>query len=179
MSMIIGPESSGSAMARDSSIAILQMPLLPIARNSRASMRSRCRRRGPKYGFVPIQTATFKLPGATRAAANSIAITPDGEACETTPSPSWYFGEARASRFGPELDLVAGSKRQTSKTVPFRLELPTWLPRQLGYQQRFRRTRAKRDRERVYSLAARGKIYAALALFNRLIAGPNGRSASQ
>ncbi len=27
----------------------------------------------------------------------------------------------RASRFGPELDLVAGSKRQTSKTVPFRL----------------------------------------------------------
>jgi DNA topoisomerase IB len=28
---------------------------------------------------------------------------------------------ARASRFGPELDLVAGSKRQTSKTVPFRL----------------------------------------------------------
>jgi DNA topoisomerase I len=24
-------------------------------------------------------------------------------------------------RFGPELDLVAGSKRQTSKTVPFRL----------------------------------------------------------
>jgi hypothetical protein len=97
MSMIIGPESSGSAMARDSSIAILQMPLLPIARNSRASMRSRCRRCGPKYGFVPIQT-------------------------------------------------------DTSKTVPLWLELPAWLPRQLGYQPRFHRTRAKRDRERVYSL---------------------------
>jgi hypothetical protein len=28
-------------------------------------------------------------------------------------------------------------------------------------------------------LAARGKVYAALALFNRLIAGPSGRSAAQ
>jgi hypothetical protein len=95
MSMIIGPESSGSAMARDSSIAILQMPLFPIAPNSRASMRSRCRRRGPKYGFVPIQTDTFKLLGATRAAAN------DGEACETTPSPSWYFDLALSSTSSP------------------------------------------------------------------------------
>jgi hypothetical protein len=184
MSMIIGPESSGSAMARDSSIAILQMPLLPIARNSRASMRSRCRQRGPKYGFVPIQTDTFKLPGATRAAANSIAITPDGEACETTPSPSWYFGEVTRER----LDLALSSTSSPARNARHRKLSHFGFSCQPGSRASSATSRASIGR--VLSgtgsasspfrfLAARGKIYAALALFNRLIAGPNGRSASQ
>ena len=53
------PGSSASAMTRDLSIAIPQATLSTIATNSRVSMRSRCRRRGHRYGFVPIQTATF------------------------------------------------------------------------------------------------------------------------
>ena len=184
MSMIIGPESSGSAMARDSSIAILQMPLLPIARNSRASMRSRCRQRGPKYEFVPIQTDIFKLPGATRAAANSIAITPNGEACETTPSPSWYFGEVTRER----LDLALSSTSSPARNARHRKLSHFGFNCQPGSRASSATSRASIGR--VLSgtgsasipfrfLAARGKIYAALALFNRLIAGPNGRSASQ
>jgi hypothetical protein len=31
------------------------------------------------------------------------------------------------ARFCPEIDLVAGAESETTKTIPFRLELPAWL----------------------------------------------------
>jgi hypothetical protein len=125
-----------------------------------------------------------KLPGATRAAANSIAITPDGEACETTPSPSWYFGEVTRER----LDLALSSTSSPARNARHRKLSHFGFNCQPGSRASSATSRASIGR--VLSgtgsasipfrfLAARGKIYAALALFNRLIAGPNGRSASQ
>jgi hypothetical protein len=70
---------------------------------------------------------------------DSIAITPDGEACETTPSPSWYFGEVTQERLDLALSSTSSPARnarhrncpisvRTANLAPAAARLPAALP---------------------------------------------------
>ena len=54
----------------------------------------------------------------------------------------------RLAGFRPEIDLVAGPEGEAAEAVPFRLELPAGLARQIVDELRLHRRRADRDRQR-------------------------------
>ena len=54
----------------------------------------------------------------------------------------------RLAGFRPEIDLVAGPEGEAAEAVPFRLELPAGLARQIVDELRLHRRRADRNRQR-------------------------------
>ena len=59
----------------------------------------------------------------------------------------WEIAAQRLSRFGAQLEPVPGAECQTAEPVPFRLELPARLVRQIVDEPRLHRRQVQRERQ--------------------------------